>query len=118
MSKNREFFQQINEAFAQGDLDFLLEHAADDIELNEVGQEVLRGKEAFIQKMEPMRGVVPDEYHTTRIITHGLHAVIEGKMTMLDSAGKRKTYAFCDIYTLNKHKNGKIKELTTYVIEL
>lgn len=118
MSQNREFFELINETFARGDLDFLLEHVADDIEMKETGYAVIRGKEAFTQKMEPMRGVIPEEYHTTRIIIHGLHAVIEGTMKMFDSAGELKTYAFCDIYTLDKHNDGKIKELTTYVIEV
>jgi len=118
MSKNQAFFEEVNQAFATGDVDFLYEHAAEDIVMIQIGQNVIEGKTAFIEEMEPMRGVTPEEYVTKQIITHGNSAVIEGKMTFRDEEGNNKTYAFCDIYKLNAFKNGQIKEITAYLIEV
>ncbi|MBP2079092.1 nuclear transport factor 2 family protein [Oceanobacillus polygoni] len=118
MTKNQEFFQKINEAFATGDVDFILEHTAEDVVWNHVGQAVFEGKAAFAAEMEKMRGYTPQNYVTKQIITHGNSAVIEGSMTIPDEEGINKTYAFCDIYKLNKFKDGKIKELTAYLIEV
>lgn len=118
MSKNQAFFEKVNQAFATGDVDFLYEHVADDIVLHQVGQNLIEGKTNFIEEMEPMRGGTPEKYETKQIITHGNSAVIEGKMTFKDEEGNSITYAFCDIYKLNAFQNGKIKEITAYLIEV
>ncbi|SFA84342.1 Ketosteroid isomerase-related protein [Lentibacillus halodurans] len=117
MTKNQEFFQKVNEAFASGDVDFLMENLAEDIQWEMVGNQKIQGKESVMEMLEPMRGVTLKDYVTNNIITHGNVAVIEGKMTVPDD-GKDKTYAFCDIYKLHKFKNGKIKELTAFLIEV
>ena len=68
--------------------------------------------------LEPMRDVVAEEYVTKNIITHGNVALIQGTMHMQNEAGQKSTFAFCDVYKLDKFKNGKIKELTAYLIQL
>lgn len=118
MSKNEEFFQKINNAFMGGDADFIIENVTEDVQWNIVGESNYQGKDAIIKMLEPMRGVAIEEYVTKKIITHGNTAAIEGTMKMPNEAGEKKTYAFCDIYKLDKFKNGKIKELTAYIIEL
>ncbi|MFD2629803.1 nuclear transport factor 2 family protein [Oceanobacillus kapialis] len=117
MSKNQEFFKEINNAFMTGDVDTLIRNIADDIIWNMVGDKVIKGKDEVIKELEPMRGFkVP--HQTKQIITHGNTAVIEGTMTLDDGHGNKKKYAFCDIYKLNKFKNGKISEITAYLIEV
>ena len=118
MSKNKEFFQKINEAFAEGNVDFIVENMTEDVHWNIVGESNIRGKGAVIKMLEPMRGVVAEEYVTKKIIPHGNTAAIEGTMKMPNESGEKKTFAFCDIYTLDKFKNGKITKLTAYIIEL
>lgn len=48
------------------------------------------------------------------IITDGKSAAVNGEMKAPDG----KTYVFCDVYELSGFKNPKIKEITSYVIEL
>ena len=65
------FFQKISEAFAKGDVDFLLENMTDDIKLDFIGQQTIIGKDAVAKMFEPMRGVEAKEYVTNHLITHG-----------------------------------------------
>lgn len=119
LSKNKEFFLKLNDAFATGEVDFLIENLCEDIQWEYVGEKKIQGKETVVSKMlEPMRGVIAEQYVTKQIITHGNKAVIEGTMKMPDENGEERRYSFCDIYTLDKFKNGKIKTLTTYLIQI
>lgn len=116
MTKNQEFFRRINTAFMTGDVDTIFANISENIVWNMVGSNALIGKDAVIKEMEPMRGL-EIAHHTKQIITHGKTAVIEGTMTMGEE-GAYKKYAFCDIYKLDKHKDGKIIEITAYLIEV
>jgi|SRR5690625_592861 len=118
LTKNQEFFQKVNEAFAKGDVDFLMENLAENIQWDMVGNKTVHGKRAVMEMIEPMRGVEADNYVTNNIITHGNTAVIEGEMIMPKKDGSTATYAFCDLYKLDKFKNGKIKEMKAFLIEL
>ncbi|MFA1821086.1 nuclear transport factor 2 family protein [Virgibacillus oceani] len=118
ITKNQEFFQKVNEAFAKGDVDFLIDNLAEDIQWVMVGSNTVQGKQAVIEMFEPMRGMAAENYVTNNIITHGNTAVIEGKMSMPKEDGSSATYAFCDLYTLDKFKNGKINEMKAFLIEL
>lgn len=64
MAQNQEFFQQINQAFADGDVDFIMEHVADDVEWRIVGDSLIQGEEAVREMLEPMRGEAPGGYET------------------------------------------------------
>ncbi|NGP46879.1 nuclear transport factor 2 family protein [Bacillaceae bacterium SIJ1] len=110
--------QRLNDAFASGDADFLINHIAEDVQWNLVGEAVLRGKSDVINILEPMRGVVSTEYETKQIITHGNKAVVEGTMKMPKENGGEKLYSFCDIYTFDHSNNSTVSELTAYLIEL
>lgn len=118
MSKNKAFFLKVNEAFATGNVDFIFENITEDVQWHIVGESMIEGKNAVKKMLEPMRDVVAEEYVTENIITHGNVASIQGTMIMPNKAGQKRTFAFCDVYKLNKFKNGKIKELTAYIIEL
>jgi ketosteroid isomerase-like protein len=118
VTKNQEFFQKINESFANGDVDFLMDHVTEDIHWEMVGDVKLQGIEKVKEIFEPMRGEKIENYVTNNLITHGNTAVIEGKMNMPKKDGSMATYAFCDLYKLDKFKNGKIREVKAFLIEL
>ncbi|WP_157911704.1 nuclear transport factor 2 family protein [Alteribacter populi] len=118
MSKNKEFFGKINEAFANGDIDFIVDNVTEDIQWIMVGMSAIHGKGEFIKAMEMMEPEKVIEYTTTNMIVHGNTAAIEGKMKMMDKSGVAKSYGFCDIYRLDKFTNGKVQEMTSYAIEL
>ncbi|QQK74866.1 nuclear transport factor 2 family protein [Salicibibacter cibarius] len=114
--ENKKLFQKMNNAFATGDVGLIIENVAENIQWNMVGNSQVEGKRAVMEMMEPMRGVVAEEYVTKNIITGGNAGVIEGTMLMPMENGEKKTYAFCDIYKLDQ--DGKIEELTAYLIEM
>ncbi|WPP53030.1 nuclear transport factor 2 family protein [Catalinimonas niigatensis] len=117
MTNNQEFFQRINEAFAKSNTDFIIANVTDDIVWHIVGDKIIRGKESFIQEIKSMESENPYELNINHMITHGKTAAVDGIMKMTDKSGKIKIYAFCDIYRLSGFKSGKIKEMTSYVIE-
>jgi ketosteroid isomerase-like protein len=118
VTNNQEFFQKINESFANGDVDFLMDHVTEDIHWEMVGNERLQGKQKVEEMFEPMRGEKIENYVTNNIITHGNTAIIEGKMDMPKEDGNTATYAFCDLYKLDKFKNGKIQEVKAFLVKL
>lgn len=117
MTNNQEFFQRLNEAFAKSDTEYIIANAADDIVWNIIGDKIIRGKENFIKEIKSMESENPYELGISHTITHGKTAAVDGIMKMTDKSGNTKIYAFCDIYLLSGFKNGKIKEMTSYVVE-
>lgn len=113
-TKNQEFLEELNKAFARSDLEFILQHVTDDIKWTVAGDFSLEGKEAFKQELKKMESPEPFQLTINNIITHGRSAAVDGSMKSPDG----KNYAFCDVYQLRRAKNPKIKEMTSYVIEI
>jgi len=114
----QEFIRRVNDAFVRHDTAVFDANLADDVRWTMVGSPAIEGKAAFIAEVMSMaEGPAPD-LSVTNVITHGTAAAVEGTMTMIDESGARKTYAFCDVYRMSGSKNGKIKEITAYLIEL
>ncbi|MFS0749239.1 nuclear transport factor 2 family protein [Oceanobacillus sp. 1P07AA] len=115
MSIDLVLVEKINKAFSVGDVDFLYEHITDDVVMNQIGDSSLKGREAFINNMEPMRGFVADKYEVNRIFTDKDSAIVEGEMHFSDENGNKKAYGFCDIYTFT---GSKISNLTAFMIPI
>ncbi|GAB2555287.1 nuclear transport factor 2 family protein [Gracilibacillus alcaliphilus] len=114
MGVSKELMQKINTAFATGDVDFVFNLAAEDIVSNEIGQSITEGKQAFIDKMEGMRGVMAEEYDVYRTVIEGNTAVVEGKMVFEGEEDTTETYFFCDWYTF---ESDQIKSITAFLIK-
>ncbi|TDQ37742.1 nuclear transport factor 2 family protein [Aureibacillus halotolerans] len=111
-TKNQLFFKEFNEAFARSDIAFLADQVTDDVvwRLHVEGR-IIEGKENFVKKLEEMRmDTVAIELNIDQLITHGKVASVNGTMSM-----GTHTYAFCDVYQLHAHKDGKIKVMDSYV---
>lgn len=117
MTKKGKFLQQLNEAFANSDTEYLAANVTDDIQWTVVGDRTVRGKEAFVEALKEMEADEPMELTIHNIITHGDTASVDGIMKMPGGSGNGKAYAFCDVYTFSGFKNPKVKEMTSYVIE-
>ena len=114
MTKKKQILRKLNEAFAESNIDFLIENVTDDIEWTAVGDFSVKGKEQFIKTMEKIKSDDPFKLEIENIITHGNSAAVNGKMT--SSKGER--YAFCDVHTFSGFKEPKIKKMISYVVEL
>ncbi|PWU66646.1 nuclear transport factor 2 family protein [Gracilibacillus dipsosauri] len=117
-TKNQAFFRTFNEAFVKGDIEKILASVTDDIVWRMVGSDTINGIEALTQALTGMDNDSDFELEIEYMITHGKEAAVNGMIHSTNSDGEQKHYSFCDIYRLNKHKDGKIKEIISYVLEV
>jgi len=110
--RNKELIKKINNALSKGNIEFVLAHLADDIQWNIVGMPSIRGKNDFLKTMEIMEIESSLNINVKNVIAEGDYVVIESR----DETNSRISFspAFCDVYRI---KNGKIQELTTYVVD-
>ncbi|SEP99084.1 nuclear transport factor 2 family protein [Piscibacillus halophilus] len=117
-TERQKFFEEFNQAFMTGDVDFILDSVTDDVRWEMVGDDMIVGKEAL---REALGGVKTNDTFKLTIyntITHGTAASVNGVITFTTKEGEHKKFGFCDVYRLSSHKSGKIKELTSYVVEM
>lgn len=118
MTKKRRFLQRLQEAFASSDTTYIAEQVTDDVRWTIIGDRTIDGKEAFVAALKEMEVDAPMELSVGHIITNGDTASVDGTIRMPDHIGGGKAYAFCDVYELRGSENPKIKEMTSYVIEI
>ncbi|GAE30257.1 nuclear transport factor 2 family protein [Halalkalibacter hemicellulosilyticus] len=111
------FIETFNQAFANVDLDVIANSVTDDVVWKMVGDRTVTGKEEMIRLLKEMDDGQSYKLTIEHVITHGTTAAANGKMKTVRSSGEVRTFEFCDVYQLNKHKGGKIKTLTSYVME-
>lgn len=110
----KALLKEFNIAFARGDVDFMLEHAAPNIVWEMVGDRTLRGKDEFAEALDQLKKNKATELHIHNIITHGNVASANGLLKFGE-----KSYAFSAVYRFNSFaKSAKIKEITSYVIDV
>lgn len=117
-TKNQIFFQEFNEAFVKGDAGKILASVTDDITWRMVGNDTIEGIEALKEALQGMENGNRFEQEVQHLITHGKEAAVNGIIHSTNKNGEQSHYSFCDIYILNKHKDGKIKEIISYVLEI
>lgn len=113
-TKNQELLKEFNRAFASNDSGYILDHVTDGIRWEVVGDQTVNGKEEFANALAAMQQDESMDLTIHNIITHGKFAAVNGEMKSTDG----KIYAFCDVYEFSGFKNPKIKEMTSYAIEI
>lgn len=113
-SPKMEFLKQLNIAFAEGNVAFLMENVTDDIIWNIIGDKKIKGIEAFSEELEKMKSVKASELILDQILSHGKEGAANGVMIMENG----KQYAFSDFYIFQSAKGEKIKAITSYCIKL
>ncbi|TVP98162.1 MAG: nuclear transport factor 2 family protein [Balneolaceae bacterium] len=113
-TSNQIFLEKLNHAFACNDTEYISEQVTDDIRWEIVGDQTVSGKAAFVELLKAMEQPEPLELEIHNIITHGISASVNGIMTTSDGT----SYGFCDIIRFNRLKNPKIREMTSYSIEI
>ena len=113
MAANRkEIVHQINEAFAENNLERVLSFCTDDLTWTMVGDTTVRGKDAirkWIASMDPQ----PPQLTIQQTVAEGDFVVTRGDMRMQQKNGPWVPYTFCDIY---RFEGDKVAELTAFVI--
>lgn len=115
MTDKSKFLQKFNEAFANNDVEYLSRNVTDDIHWKVIGDQTIQGKEAFTEALKQMATDEPFDMVINNLIIDGNTAVMDGKIS---SSTDGKTYAVCDIYKFSDSDEPKIKEMTSYALEL
>lgn len=117
--KNTDFFYHFNSAFFHGDRLFIEDHISDDVVWTIVGSEPISGKQAFLDAAFGVEDGYQDVDFTIEIslATNG-EAAVKGMMKKKGTADEPKVYAYCDFYVMDAESSEKVKELTTFVIEI
>jgi hypothetical protein len=114
-SPKKNLLKELNIAFAKNDLGFINENITDDIYWYIIGDKIVQGKDNFAETLKQMMNSKVTEIHIRNIITHGSTGAVNGILLLEDN----KSHAFCNVYKFTSAgKNSKIKEITSYVIEI
>jgi ketosteroid isomerase-like protein len=114
MSKNKEIVKKVNASFTAGNTDGFLEHCADNVVWNMVGEKETKGKTAIKEWMSQMEGMEPPKFTVDKIIAEGDSVVCYGDMTMKGEDGKEGKYSYVDAYQFS---GDKIAELQSFVVK-
>jgi uncharacterized protein len=114
MAANRkEIVQQINEAFAENNLEKVLSFCTDDFTWTMVGDTTMKGKDSIRKWMASMNPQ-PPQFTIDNVVAEGDFVITRGDMTMPEKKnGPSIPYTFCDIY---RFAGDKVAELTAFVI--
>jgi predicted SnoaL-like aldol condensation-catalyzing enzyme len=114
MATNRKaIVQQINEGFAENNLEKVLSFCTDDFSWTMVGDTTVKGKDPIRKWVASMNPEAP-QFTIQDIVAEGDLVIQRGDMTMRETKNARSSpYAFCDIY---RFAGDKVEELTAFVI--
>lgn len=119
MKAIEDLLRNINEAFADNNRDFILSHVTDDIIWTVVGyKDVIQGKDEFEKALKEMEGPTEMDLKITNMVIQQDMAAVDGRIVLRKEEGKKKKYAFCDIYRLRGENQPKISEMISYVIDV
>lgn len=119
MVKNTDFFCHFNQAFFHGDRQFIEEHISEDVVWTIVGSEPIIGKSAFLDAAFGVEDGYKDvDFVIDLSIAANGQAAVKGTMKKKGTADEPKVYAYCDFYVMDAESGQKVKELTTFVIEI
>lgn len=115
MKTNRQLFlEELNQAFANGNSQFMLDHVTDDFEWRIVGSDVISGKEAYAKALQEMASPEPLKMQINSIITHGKDASVSGVMYISEG----HYVEFCDVMKFKSASSNLITRMTSYAIEI
>lgn len=113
-SPRKQFIADFNRAFAEADVEFVLDHVSDDIVWEMVGDKEVNGKTAMREVMEAMMASKASSMILRSVITHGREAASNGEFHY-PGGGK---IAFCDVYRFTKTTGNMVNRITSYATSL
>ena len=113
-SPRKQFIVEFNRAFAEVDVDFVLDHVSDDIVWDMVGSKGVHGKTAMRKEMESMMAAEASALVLHGVITQEREAAANGELHY--SGGEK--IAFCDVYQFTNTTANTMKRITSYAKSL
>ncbi len=115
MTKKENYIREINKAFEESNIEFLLGCVTEDIKWDVIGERIIYGTEDFQYFLHKMENAGAMKIKINEIISKGNKSFVEGLVELNHEPGKKKTYAFCDVYVFDENESDKINELRTYI---
>jgi len=106
--------QRMTVAFAEGDVDTILEVVAEDFCWNKIGEKLIQGKINLIKELAHFNLTNVEELTILHALTHGKAGAVDGRIKYTNG----KMAAFCDVYEFTSAKGTRVKEIISFVIEL
>jgi uncharacterized protein (TIGR02246 family) len=111
---NKAILVQANAAVATGDYEGFLSHCTDDAEWVFVGDRTLKGKDA-VRRYMTSTYIEPPTFVVAQVIAESDFVTAIGHIDITDATGRTTHSAYCDIWRI---RDGKLAELTAFVVEL
>lgn len=118
MAGREEFLRKVNRAYAEGNIDFLLDHISEDLCWVIVGEKDIAGKSEFKEVIQQMQEMPSMEIKVENIITNDHYGIVEGVVVSRNRLGQKKHFGFCDIYKIHEGTHFMISEIKSYVIDI
>lgn len=118
MNQSEKFLREINNAFAENNMDYLIQHVSDDFCWVIVGRNTVSGKAEFSEALEQMQTMPPMNIEVRNILVHGKDAIVEGIVIGRNRREQKKSFGFCDIYRFSDSRELRIQKITSYVIDV
>lgn len=103
-----------NECVSKGDYEGFLEYCTEDTRWIFIGAQILHGKEE-VRKWMLAEYTVPPTFEVRNLIAENEYVTALGEITLINEKGVSVQYSYCDIW---KFRDGRIDELTAFVIEM
>jgi len=113
MSENKQTVQKYMDGFVAGDHELILSCLTDDVVWDMPGNFHLTGKQAFDKEVGNENFVGTPSIQTIRMIEESNIVIAEGTVQSKMKTGGMLDAVFCDVFHM---ENGKIKQLTSYVM--
>ncbi|RTY91800.1 nuclear transport factor 2 family protein [Flavobacterium sp. GT3R68] len=115
MSTNKETVEQYMQGFREGDHQKILSCLTDDVIWEMPGTYKHIGKEAFDGEIENDNFEGKPSIQVFRLVEENDVVIAEGAVQCQMKNGPMLNLVFCDVFLM---KNGKIKQLTSYLMTL
>lgn len=113
-SPRKEFLKDFTIALAKGDLGFVVEAVAEDIQWEIVGRRICTNKEQLLRIIQQQQFWRVRELRVETVVTHGTDASVSGRVITTEG----KPFAFCHVVKFKGFKGVVIKNLQTFIIEV
>lgn len=115
MTKNKATIEKYMEGFRRSDHAMVLSCLTEDVEWVIPGMFQVRGQEAFDKEIENDAFVGKPTITITRMTEESDVVIAEGSVQAARKDGGKLHAVFCDVFEM---KDGKIRKLTSYLMEL
>ena len=113
--RNKRIIEEVNDAFANNDVERFLKHCSDGVVWRMIGDTTKKGRDTIREWMSQMEGAEAPKFSVDEMIAEGNSVICRGDMTMKDQDGVEGKYSYCDAY---RFEGDKIAELAAYVVKV